>query len=309
MAATVQREGRIESGTVACCGCTAAYPIRGHIARFVPEANYADTFGFQWNRFRKTQLDSYTGVAITRDRFFLSTGWSSDELRGKRILDVGCGAGRFAEVALELGAELVALDYSSAVEACWENNRRFDTLSVIRGDIYHLPFAPGSFDYVYCLGVLQHTPDVRSAFQALPRQLRPGGRLAVDVYPKLRRNVLSSKYWVRPITRRMNQQRLFRLVERVVPVLLPASVALGRAPLVGPQLRHLLPISNYDGILPLSREQLREWAVLDTYDMLSPTYDQPQTAATLRRWLMDAGMQDVEVFRKGHLIGRGRRWL
>lgn len=300
--------GRVDEGELRCTGCAAGYPVRGQVPRFVPEENYAGSFGFQWNRFRSTQLDSSTGTTISRDRFMKSTGWSPDELRGKRVLDVGCGAGRFAEVALDCGAEVVALDYSSAVDACRANHASRDSLDVVQGDVYHLPFAPGSFDFVYCLGVLQHTPDVKAAFMALPAQVRPGGRLAVDVYVRQLRNVFSGKYWVRPITRHVPRERLMKWVEGVmVPVLLPVSVAVGRIPRLGRKLRAVIPVSNYDGVLPLTREQLREWAVLDTFDMLSPAHDHPQDAPTLRRWFAEAGMRDVEVFRPGHLVGRGVR--
>ena len=93
------------------------------------------------------------------------------ELKGKMALEVGCGAGRYAEIALSLGAKLVALDYSSAVDTCWQNLHSNPNLNVVQGDIYHLPFKPASFKSVYCFGVLQHTPDVGKAFLALPPQL------------------------------------------------------------------------------------------------------------------------------------------
>jgi hypothetical protein len=93
----------------------------------------------------------------------------------------------------------------------------------------------------------------------------------------------------------------------VVPVLLPISEFLGRIPVVGRKLRHLVPVSNYNGVFPLTAAQLREWAVLDTYDMLASAYDQPQSAATLRQWFQEQGFEEFEIFRKGHLIGRGRR--
>jgi SAM-dependent methyltransferase len=298
------RDGRLE-----CAGPKRhQYAIQNSIPRFVPPQNYATNFGFQWNKFRLTQLDSHSGTTITRDRFFASTGWKPDEMSGRRVLDVGCGAGRFAEIALETGAEVVALDYSSAVDACWENNREKGVLHCVQGDIYKLPFVSGSFDLVYCLGVLQHTPDVDAAFAALTGQLKPGGALAVDVYPKLWQNLASAKDWIRPLTRRMDRMNLFRMVENyLVPILLPVSVALGRVPLIGRKLRRLIPVSNYDGILPLTPEQLREWAVLDTYDMLAPMYDRPQTARTVREWFEGSGFKNVEVFRAGHLVGRGRK--
>lgn len=309
LASNVGAESDVVEGTLECVGPNHhQYPIRNSIPRFVPPDNYATNFGFQWNKFRLTQLDSYSGTTITRDRFFASTGWDPAEMKGKRVLDVGCGAGRFAEIALQTGAEVVALDYSSAVDACWQNNREKGSLQCVQGDIYHLPFAKGSFDFVYCLGVLQHTPDVDAAFVALTSQTKPGGALAIDVYPRMWQNLASAKDWIRPITKRMDRMKLFRLVENyLVPILLPVSFALGRVPVIGRKLRHLIPVSNYDGTFPLKRDQLREWAILDTYDMLAPTYDQPQTAKTVRDWFQTSGFTEVEVFRAGHLVGRGRK--
>ena len=114
-----------------------------------------------------------------------------------------------------------------------------------------------AFEFVYCFGVLQHTPDVRRAFLALSEQVKPGGRIAVDLYPKLLLNVLWPKYWLRPLTRRMAPERLFGLVSRSVELLWPASLALGRVPGVGRRLRHALPIANYDRLLPLTPAQLQ----------------------------------------------------
>lgn len=296
----------VESGTLRSCS-GACYPIVRGIPRFVPAANYAASFGLQWNRFRRTQLDSYSGHPISRDRFFRYTGWRPEELRDARVLDVGCGAGRFTEVALAAGAHVVAVDYSNAVDACHENHVASSRLDVVQADVYALPLTPGAFDFVYCMGVLQHTPDVRRAFLALPRMLRPAGQLAVDVYPKLRRNTIWPKYWLRPLTRRLPAARLFRLVERLVPILLPASRALGRVPMVGRHLRWAIPVANYEGVLPLSPRQQSEWAVLDTFDMLAPTYDQPQDQETLRSWFAEAGMKDIFVERMGFIVGRGTR--
>jgi SAM-dependent methyltransferase len=299
----------VVEGTLECAGpARHRYPIQNSIPRFVPPDNYATNFGFQWNKFPRTQLDSHSGTTITHDRFFASTGWDPAEMRGKRVLDVGCGAGRFAEIALKTGAEVVALDYSSAVDACWRNNSEKGLLNCVQGDIYKLPFAKGSFDFVYCLGVLQHTPDVDAAFAALTSQPKPGGALAIDVYPRIWQNLASAKDWIRPITKRMDRTKLFRLVENyLVPMFLPVSVMLGRVPLIGRKLRRLIPVSNYEGIFSLSRDQLREWAILDTYDMLSPTYDKPQTAKTVRDWFQASGFKNVEVFKAGHLVGRGRK--
>lgn len=281
------------------------YPIRNGIPRFVPESNYADNFGMQWNHFSRTQLDSFSGHPITADRFWKATGWRPEDMKGQWVLDVGCGAGRFAEVALKAGARLVALDYSSAVDACYANLKHHPNLHVVQGDIYALPFGPGEFPLVYSLGVLQHTPDVAAAFSALPPMVRKGGRLCVDYYWKRFRTMLHTKYLLRPITKRMQQPRLFALLERWVPGLLSVSRALGRVPLLGRFLSRLIPVANYTGIYPLTDQQLREWALLDTFDMLAPAYDSPQTSTTAKAWMEGAGMLDVEVLHAGHLVARG----
>ena len=301
------RGSRIFSGWLLSEDGQHRYPIRDFIPRFVPASNYADNFGVQWNKFRKTQLDSYSGHAISADRFWKATRWRPEMLSGRWVLDAGCGAGRFAEVALAAGAQVVALDYSSAVDACFANLSDHPNLHVIQGDIYALPLARKAFPFVYSLGVIQHTPDVARAFAALPPMLADRGELCVDVYWKRIRTMLHGKYLLRPVTKRLPQHQLFRAVSASIPAMLPVSQALGRVPAVGRYLKRLIPIVDYTGIYPLNAEQVKEWALLDTFDMLAPAYDNPQTAGTLRAWFEQAGLVDVEIFHEGHLVGRGRK--
>ena len=115
------RDKEVESGQLACRKCQQIYPIINSVPRFVPEENYASNFGYQWNIFRKTQLDSHSELSISRDRFLRFSGWAPESLKGKRVLDVGCGSGRFTEIALSCAANVVAVDYSTAVNACKEN--------------------------------------------------------------------------------------------------------------------------------------------------------------------------------------------
>src|SRR5690348_8374875 len=82
-----------------CKTCQATYAIKRGIPRFVDSDNYAQSFGFQWNRYAKTQLDSHTGRPISRNRLFETTRWPED-LSGQLVLEAGCGAGRFTEILL-----------------------------------------------------------------------------------------------------------------------------------------------------------------------------------------------------------------
>ena len=98
-----------QDGTLrASCGC--AFPVRKGIPRFVRDETYADAFGLQWNDYRTTQLDSHTGVAISKERLARCVGGHLEDLRSARVLEVGCGAGRFTEVLLTAGANVFAVD-------------------------------------------------------------------------------------------------------------------------------------------------------------------------------------------------------
>jgi len=297
----------VETGSLACDRCGAAYPIKDGVARFVPADNYAQNFGVQWNKFRQTQLDSFSGSSISRDRFTSYTGWTDDELQGALVLDAGCGAGRFAEVALAAGARVIAIDFSTAVEAARANLLGKGDVDFIQADIRALPFADGTFPFVYCLGVIQHTPSPPETFDKLAAVTAPGGELALDVYAAGWKNIFFAKYWIRPLTRRMSAERSYRLVEKIFPPLYAVSRLVGRIPVLGHYLRYLIPVVNYEGVYPLNDAQQREWALLDTFDMWAPAYDQPQTMATLSAWFRAGNFEEVEVFHAGFFVGRGRK--
>ncbi|MBN8249339.1 MAG: methyltransferase domain-containing protein [Verrucomicrobia bacterium] len=304
-----RREGdHVMEGSLECARCPRSFPIRGGVPRFVPSENYAAGFGFQWNRHAATQLDSVTGLPLTTNRFFNSTRWPR-ELAGQTVLEAGCGAGRFTEVVVRTGATLVSLDYSAAVEANFRSNGHHPNLLIVQGDIYAMPFPADSFDRVFCLGVLQHTPDVHRSFQQLPRYLKPGGALAVDVYKRFGflKQLTITKYWARPFTRGMRPERLYPRVERYVRTLWPMTRWLHRLP-YGRNLNWKLLIADYQGVHPLSPKLLEDWAVLDTFDMLAPAYDDPQTPETVRRWFSEEGLEAIEIGEGDNgVLGRGRK--
>ena len=126
------------------CQCKAgcSYPIIGSIPRFVPANNYADSFGLQWNEYKKTQLDSFTKTTISKDRLERLLGGSLKILKGKSILEAGCGAGRFTEILLKEGGMVFAADLSTAVEANYENCKSFQNYVVCQADINSLPSVP-----------------------------------------------------------------------------------------------------------------------------------------------------------------------
>jgi SAM-dependent methyltransferase len=99
---------------------------------------------------------------------------------GERVLDLGCGAGRFLRALREAGADPVGVELArGAVERARANAPGVDVELVDENG--SLPFAHGSFDLVWCSEVLEHIPDVGHALLEARRVLRPDGRILLTV--------------------------------------------------------------------------------------------------------------------------------
>jgi SAM-dependent methyltransferase len=300
---TVDREshGDIIEGMLIARDGGQRHPIVGSIPRFVPAENYAANFGLQWNKFRTTQLDSHSGIHYSFNNFWNNTGWKPRDIFGKTVLEVGSGAGRFTEILLEAGARVVSFDYSSAVEANRSNNSRKGELLLFQGDVYAIPLDDASFDFVFCYGVLQHTPDPCKAFEAIFAKLKHGGRLSIDYYRKLPYPAWYStpKYLWRPLSTTMAPDKLFKLVSWYVPLWLPVDTLLKnmlfRIPKIGQSIAGLIPIPCWNPIrMGLNGDQRREWAILNTYDALGAKYDQPKTLPEVEAMVSGPG-RDLRV--------------
>ena len=73
-------EPEILTGELRCTACARTYPIVAGIPRFVPEEEYAGSFGHQWLKYARLQLDSNNGSTFSRDRFYSITEWSPERL-------------------------------------------------------------------------------------------------------------------------------------------------------------------------------------------------------------------------------------
>jgi SAM-dependent methyltransferase len=291
------------------CPAGHGYAVRGGIPRFVEDSGYAAAFGAQWNAYRRTQLDSHTGVPLSRDRARRCLGeeaWAA--LPGARVLEVGCGAGRFTEVLLDRGANVTSVDLSEAVDANAGNFPVSDRHRLAQADVRAMPFAPRSFDVVFCLGVVQHTPDTEETLAALWGQVRPGGWLAVDHYTYRAAWFLSTQPAVRRVLTRLPPERTVPLTERMVNGLWPLHSRLRRGRKL---LERVSPVQTYFDLFPdLDDDHQRAWAVLDTHDALTDRYKWFRTRAQLERALSALGAVEVACWRGGNGVeGRARRPL
>ena len=257
------------------------FPLVRGVLRISKEDNYTANFGMQWNKFDKTQLDrEEVGQTLSRRRFFAETHWDTEDLTGKNVLEVGSGAGRFSKVILETtAANLFSIDYSDAVTANYKNNSSLSPgrFHLSQASIYEMPFPDNSFDKVFCLGVLQHTPNFNESIKALISKAKPGGEVVVDFYPiKGWWTKINAKYILRPMLKRLDHERLMLMIEANIDWLMKTEALLHRVGLG--VLARFLPLVDVRATLPkyLSKAEKREWAILDTFDMFSPEYDNPQ---------------------------------
>ena len=263
------------------CNLGHEYPVVGGIPRFTPPSSYADSFGYQWTTFRTTQLDDADRAESERT-FAAKTGLEPEDVAGRSVLDVGCGMGRFADVVARWGAStVVGMDLSRAVESAAENLAHYDRTFVIQADAAHPPLQPASFDIVFSIGVLHHTPSTARSLAAVAPLVKPGGTLAVWLYWSRLRWTHAGSEVLRPITSRMSEDRLLRTVRRVVPA---ADTIHRRFPAISKPLRVALPTSSHPD---------PEWRILDTFDWYSPRYQWKHTEPEVREWFERAGFTDL----------------
>jgi len=107
-----------------------------------------------------------------------------ERTRGLQVLEIGCGCGSEAERFVRAGAHYTAIDLTNAALSI--TRRRFQLANLegrfVQGDAENLPFADGSFDFVYSHGVLHHTPDTPRTIREINRVLSPGGRAVIMLY-------------------------------------------------------------------------------------------------------------------------------
>jgi SAM-dependent methyltransferase len=254
--------------------------------RFVDQQDYAGSFGFQWLKYDKTQLDS-GGDTRSEIDFTRKTGLRGEDLKGKLVLDVGCGMGRYAEVVSRWGARVVGIDLSAAVEAAAQNLDRYPA-TVFQADLFSLPFAQESFDYIYSLGVLHHTPDCEQAFKKLPPLLKAGGGIAIWVYSAYNKWYRSSDLY-RNLTRRMPRKLLHSLCYGTIP-LYGVHKILRKVPFIGGPVAGILAY-----LIPMSFESDPDWRILDTFDWYSPWYQSKHTYEEVFRWFESCGIEDLHV--------------
>ena len=264
-----------------CDGCGRAVQLAGPVLRLLPQGAAAAperrtvaTFERQWRSygglrriFGKDRAQMGANLVGARMGARIDAAW----YRGKRVLDAGCGHGRYLAAFAALGAQVVGLDAGRGPEAAGVDLAD-PRLTVVQGSVLRLPFRDGAFDLVFSDGVIHHTPDPRAAYLELARVVKPGGAVYVWVYPR-------EGAW---------REAVFGLA-RAVTTRLPGPamrvLAFALAPLT-------LAVRSYSG----TRWGRATWAECAqvVHDWLAPPLQSHHTFAQVEGWAHEAGLGACE---------------
>jgi len=270
------------------------YPIIRGIPRFVSTEHYSHSFGVEWNRWPRLQFDDQNVgrpmAGHTTRMWETITGTTDGDVRGKTIVEFGCGPGRFLDVVRRKGGKAVGIDLSLAVEAARENFKDDPAVLIVQGDILNPPFADHSFDGGYTIGVLHHTPQPEAGLRALTRVLKPGAWAACCVYPK------GEFYDYRSVRRWRTITRFLRPYLGYGPPLIYSRIA--AYALTEPLLavrKICRPLGEWlmQQWLPILPIPDRRWRVLDLFDAITPEHASTHTAEEVAHWMQNVGLDAV----------------
>ncbi|MCX9011538.1 MAG: class I SAM-dependent methyltransferase [Candidatus Methanoperedens sp.] len=237
------------------------------------------SFGYEWTR--------YTGFEEDSRDLFEKTRTTPEFMRGKVILEAGCGNGRLVRLCASAKPKLiVGIDLSKSVNTAKANTMNYPNTEIIRASIFHLPFKENVFDYIYSVGVLHHTPDPRRAFTSLLPALKSGGYVAVWVYKR-------------------GNKLHYALIEllRKITTRIPHSIFYKMCWIQGPAGGFVNWLANYFPnaakyiriIFFISDKKTPEFRQLATFDWWTPKYMSFHSQKEVCGWFKENGLTDITV--------------
>ena len=146
------------------------------------DASEGYSFSKEWDHFFEAEAGRTWGWSAEErvEQLLLETQVDREWCKGKLILDAGCGNGALSEAVSRLGADVVALDFSTSVLRA--ERHRASRVSFVQGDLQSQVFCQDAFDLAFSIGVLHHTRSTFETFVQVAKFVKPDGLFYVWLY-------------------------------------------------------------------------------------------------------------------------------
>lgn len=233
------------------------------------------SFSDEWSlhEYEKTKTWGL-GIEQRRQRFLRQMDTSNpDELKGKLLLDAGCGNGELSIGMTAFGLRVVAMDVSNSIYRAKEYDKD-KKVEFIRGSVMQPPFKPNSFDIVYSSGVLHHTPDTKYSFTKLSETVKE--KYFVWVYKKFKLQKSSKvKLYSYHILNKVIANSPSKFQTLILYFLLPVAI-----------------LKQY--ITKCAKDTWREKLIL-MRDGFTPIYAHRHTPEDVISWFKELGFKHIKV--------------
>ena len=266
------------------------------------EDSYTKNFGKQWRNYNKVQIDSFNNFKISKN-FLKKIIFSEIEyLKGKNILEIGCGAGRFTEYLAPLSNICVSTDLSSSIYYNVAKNSK--NLFLVKADFLKLN-SKKKFDVVICRGVLQHTPNPLQSILKLYEFIDKKGIVFFDIYSMPKIGFLHPKYFFwRPLIKKFFTYENFEIfLKKNIKILLYIKRKIKYVFFNSNFISDIfIPVWDYKDKLILNEKQLEDWAILDTLDGIYAKYDNPINNKKLLKFLKKNNINLLKINKIGNIF-------
>jgi SAM-dependent methyltransferase len=289
---------------LSCTGCSRTVQIAGGIPRFVTDVQdelarrTRESFGYEWTHFADWTDSGQTNF----EQYF--SGIDLAALGEARVLDAGCGMGRHARMLAKHVGQIVAVDFSAAIEQAAKNTREAGNVDCVQGDIMALPVADEAFDFAYSMGVLHHIADTPGALGNVVRKVRPGGRVRIYLYWQ-HHGLKGALLAIVAAARRLTTRLPYPVLKAFCWVL---SVGLMAGVIVPYRALWALGVRGHSS-WPLFVYRPYPFRILynDQFDRFSAPLEQRFDADQVKALMERAGLRDVVVTSSFGWIGEGVR--
>lgn len=245
-----------------------------------------ESFAYEWeNIYKENNFEKNNFL------HFLSPYINEENIKGKVILDIGCGSGRFTKWGALCKANIAfGTDLGESVEVAYKSTKDLDNVCIVQADIYAMPFK-NQFDITYSIGVLHHLPRPQKGFSKLPIVLKQGGKMLIWVYS--RKNNKRALYFyepIRSILKKLPKPLLFKLCY------IPGTIV------------HLLNYSthffNFIGAKKIAKKMPFAYyanfpfnmKLNDAFDVLATPKSNYYFSEEIEKWFTEASLKDIASF-------------